>query len=253
MDVFCTEWSSGASLLYYIGFANPSVWGYTPLMEWHSVDEVTNAGMLPFLIYGSAYMDRVNCGYVGLARKLMCHEDGGIIGAWGITDIGYSGTLRLFCDETSVNILLPGRLGDRLLETYLVIQTSIENKYCVLFGDPAIYLKFHETGIEEFYGPEKPERLSLSAYPNPFNSAVRIIVDSRSESAERLSTLEIFDINGRMVAEISTDESESAKPLSTNASGACRWQPDEDIGSGVYLVRVKSGQEEAVKRVVYLK
>jgi len=49
----------------------------------------------------------------------------------------------------------------------------------------------------------------------------------------------------------------SAEPLSTFASVAYRWQPDESIGSGVYLVRATIPQQTAsavcTKRVVYLK
>lgn len=48
----------------------------------------------------------------------------------------------------------------------------------------------------------KTTSFSLSAHPNPFNSAVTISLDYGSESAEPLSTLEIFDINGRRVAQL---------------------------------------------------
>jgi hypothetical protein len=107
-----------------------------------------------------------------------------------------------------------------------------------------------------------PTEFSLSAYPNPFNSAVKIRIQGIKDSGVQV---EIFDINGRIVAEIPANGSESAKPLSTNASGACRWQPDESVGSGVYLVRARfdpdgptarltdQGGTEIAKRVVYLK
>jgi len=101
---------------------------------------------------------------------------------------------------------------------------------------------------------DKPEEISICTYPNPFNSSVTISLTYGSESSQTLSTIKIFDINGRIVAEIPANGSESAKPSSTNASGACRWQPDESLGSGIYLVRAKvGGNETTVKRVVYLK
>jgi len=108
----------------------------------------------------------------------------------------------------------------------------------------------------------RPDEFRISAYPNPFNSAVRIAVDApsvgaglveRSEIPRTHAFVEIFDIAGRMVAEIPANGSESAKPSSTNASGAYRWQPDESLGSGVYLVRARFGDESTSKRVVYLK
>jgi len=108
-------------------------------------------------------------------------------------------------------------------------------------------------GVDE--NPVLPDEIAITAYPNPFNSAVTITVGEGLRS----SRVEIYDINGRTVAEIPANESESAKPSSTYASGACRWQPDESLGSGVYLVRAKvgpstcSGTETATRRVVYLK
>jgi len=105
----------------------------------------------------------------------------------------------------------------------------------------------------------KPEHYDISIHPNPFNSAVTIslsVIPATSSvipGSTRNPEIEIFDINGRMVAEIPANGSESAKPLSTNASGACRWQPDESLGSGVYLVRAKIGDESVTKRIVYLK
>ncbi|RKZ29592.1 hypothetical protein DRQ36_08170 [bacterium] len=75
------------------------------------------------------------------------------------------------------------------------------------------------SAIEDANTGSKPEALSISAYPNPFNSAVRITVGAIRESPLQI---EIFDINGRMVADIPLTESESAKLSSMNASGAYR-------------------------------
>jgi len=106
-----------------------------------------------------------------------------------------------------------------------------------------------------------PNNYTLFAYPNPFNSAVTIILDCGSETARRaVEHVEIFDMNGRRVLD---SQSESAKPSSTTEaalppsstfnSSVCRWQPDETLGSGVYLVRASIGEETVTKRVVYLK
>jgi hypothetical protein len=89
----------------------------------------------------------------------------------------------------------------------------------------------------------KPERISISVSPNPFNSAVSISVDCHYRENGN-PEIEIFDINGRMVFDNS---------VGANRDTPVVWQPDEKIGSGVYLVRAMVGDESVTKRVVYLK
>jgi len=111
------------------------------------------------------------------------------------------------------------------------------------------------TGIEEKPLSAKPEAFALSAYPNPFNSAVSI---TAPEGAE----IEIFDVNGRMVEKgtlrpsgTSLDKGGNGHaPLNKGGQGGSYvWQPSENIGSGVYLVRAIRGEQEVTKRIVYLK
>ena len=102
----------------------------------------------------------------------------------------------------------------------------------------------------------KPEEISLNAYPNPFNSAVTISVGASHASPV---TIEIFDINGRMVARFGRLTDRNVNPVAEPVEAAemtlreITWQPDENIGSGVYLVRVQFGEGEITKRIVYLK
>ena len=103
---------------------------------------------------------------------------------------------------------------------------------------------------------EKPTEFALRVAPNPFNSAVRISVDCSGLINQTTTvTVEIFDIAGRMVADL---------PITNNASALfvptpLIWQPDESIGSGVYLVRARfdmltnNGGAEITKKIVYLK
>lgn len=97
-----------------------------------------------------------------------------------------------------------------------------------------------------------PDDFGISAYPNPFNSTITISLDCGSESANPLSKLEIFDIRGRLVAEISLDGSETEKLFSPDISGIV-WQPSESLESGIYLVRAKIGDETLSKKITYLK
>jgi len=118
-----------------------------------------------------------------------------------------------------------------------------------------------------------PDKLSLSAHPNPFNSAVTITIDAPVETQNLASLqIEIFDVNGRHIKTFRPAATSGTGPSGlekggTNSAplhkggqgGSYVWQPDESVGSGVYLVRATFGPstdsvtETATKRVVYLK
>jgi hypothetical protein len=87
-----------------------------------------------------------------------------------------------------------------------------------------------------------PETFSISAYPNPFNSAVTI---SFSGAGNAPISIGIYDINGRIVKSI----------LTTN--GNVLWDGSNDHGqivsSGVYFVRATSQKAIATTRLVFLK
>jgi len=107
--------------------------------------------------------------------------------------------------------------------------------------------------------PEIPERMRLRSYPNPFNSAVTIAVEGVGVCDTPLR-VEIFDVNGRRVAEIippgpplTRGEEERKSPLLRGDLGGLVWRPDESLPSGVYLVRASMGGCEMSRRVVYLK
>ncbi|RKZ30237.1 hypothetical protein DRQ36_06205 [bacterium] len=109
---------------------------------------------------------------------------------------------------------------------------------------------FDIIGVEEL-SPTRPEDIAISAYPNPFNSAVTISVGASHASP---ANVEIFDINGRIIYE--TPVGAGSKPACM--SGGSRtlpyeviWSPDNSLGSGIYLVRIKG--TNAATKVVYLK
>ena len=118
-----------------------------------------------------------------------------------------------------------------------------------------------------------PEAFTLSAYPNPFNSSVRISVGE----GLRPSRVEIYDVNGRRVSVIarraSPDEKsptylqEISRQARNDTKSEFIWRPAPSLGSEVYLVRARFGPDGpstssgtvagsgtvATARVVYLK
>jgi len=100
-----------------------------------------------------------------------------------------------------------------------------------------------------------PEKLSMRTWPNPFNSSVTISL-SVIPGSTRNPEIEIFDINGRMVENMAVGDG-SPVPSATGrgdlAPTQIVWMPLDNLGSGVYLVRAKIGDETTSKRIVYLK
>ncbi len=101
-----------------------------------------------------------------------------------------------------------------------------------------------------------PSAVSISAFPNPFNSAVTIAIDCRG-LINQTPTVEIFDVNGRMV-EDGTVGAYCIRPFdgSTRLTPTTQeyiWSPHESLPSGVYLVRATFGDEYSAKPVVYIK
>ena len=81
-----------------------------------------------------------------------------------------------------------------------------------------------------------------------------------SISAPEGAIVEIFNINGRIVFEMPVGEGLVPSRTSGDHKGRpyeYTWQPDESLGSGVYLVRATIPEQTTsvvcTKRVVYLK
>ncbi|HDR91226.1 MAG TPA: T9SS type A sorting domain-containing protein [candidate division Zixibacteria bacterium] len=81
----------------------------------------------------------------------------------------------------------------------------------------------------------KPSDLTISAYPNPFNSAVALDVPVGAE-------VSIFDINGRRVADLGSID-----------NGIVRWEPAVSVESGVYFARVTAGESAVTQRLLFIK
>ncbi|MCD6501925.1 hypothetical protein J7L01_04935 [bacterium] len=97
-----------------------------------------------------------------------------------------------------------------------------------------------------------PSGIELSVSPNPFNSAVNITIRGVGASDARSGQvgIEIFDISGRLVADLPVTNCGEPQFVPTPRI----WRPDESISSGIYLVRARTIDGNCVtKRIVYLK
>jgi len=111
----------------------------------------------------------------------------------------------------------------------------------------------------------KPLVYSFSAWPNPFNGNCRFQIDDLGMG---IDAIEIYDVNGRRIDVIARSPQDDAAISQINRSSVSLdtrrdavsinnyvfvWQPAPSLGSGVYLIRIKTGGETATRRVVYLK
>jgi len=86
--------------------------------------------------------------------------------------------------------------------------------------------------------PSKPDEFSIRAFPNPFNSSIRIDFDRIPESAE------IYDISGKRVAVLPRFETVIWPGRSDSA---------RELPSGVYLVVARSKSEKKIEKITLIK
>ena len=100
--------------------------------------------------------------------------------------------------------------------------------------------------------PGRPDALSLTAYPNPFNSSVKITVsDGRGLARQTPTKIAIYDLQGNVVGSMCASTAGDAGIATTNSEYI--WTPDKSIASGIYLVRASVGQSIAERKIIYLK
>ncbi len=92
---------------------------------------------------------------------------------------------------------------------------------------------------------ERPVELNITAAPNPFNSAVRFDISTPDENA----TLEIVDLNGRIVRDFSENLATGTNKITWNATDS----RGENIASGIYLVRLKSESKMITRKITLIK
>lgn len=84
------------------------------------------------------------------------------------------------------------------------------------------------TDVAEY--SSSPEKYEIGAYPNPFNSILKIV-------APEVSQIFIYDISGQLIEELRSNV----------------WSPNNSVGSGIYILRVHFNNKIVNKGIIYLK
>lgn len=99
------------------------------------------------------------------------------------------------------------------------------------------------SSVDETHSSSLPDKMSLTAYPNPFNAQVTLAVSGSDNGG----SIYIYDIAGRQVRSISQ----------AGSSGSIIWDGKNDLGtpvtSGVYFARIISGEKTAGVKLTLLK
>jgi hypothetical protein len=126
---------------------------------------------------------------------------------------------------------------------------DVSGHHCTYsYGDYWV-VKLGADGITE--NKTIPEQFVINVSPNPFNSTCKITVDFGRGLINQTPTVEIFDLGGKCICSLRQAQGTASGNLSNRP---LIWSPDENVTSGVYLVRVTTSDgQRAVKRVVLMR
>jgi len=94
-----------------------------------------------------------------------------------------------------------------------------------------------------------PGEFTFSAYPNPFNSAVRIKIEGLTGEKNENLDVGVFDITGRQIEYMEVTLPE----INGDYGMDLTWRPERNIASGVYYIRVQTAEKSVTEKVTYLK
>lgn len=180
----------------------------------------------------------------------------GLGGGW-VNDIAVdSSGVKWFClegrgisrfdDSTWTNYSTKDGLTD---ETFLsVVVDKDNNKWFGSFSGGIMKLSETSTGVELFSQKEEAVQQVFEAFPNPFNSSVVIRYHNPEEASV---TLKIYNVLGQKIC---TPLKENTKPAGTHVFvWNCQNDFGQKVGSGVYVVRLKIGEECYSKKITVVK
>jgi len=146
-----------------------------------------------------------------------------------------------YISTDSLLIILPDSTWDSTKGYWICIQNITDT-----IGTPpdSLPLCFGFNGATSAVNqPPKPQTLSLTCYPNPFNAEVRIKLRMPDAGDAKI---DIYDISGKLIDHIH-------KSKLTAGWHELVWCPRISVPSGVYLLRVSVGGEVVVRRVMLVR
>jgi hypothetical protein len=117
-------------------------------------------------------------------------------------------------------------------------RTGLYDCFCAI---SEIHMAYRTTDIS-YSEPPQAEYLSLTVYPNPFNSSVNIQVGGYEDGS-----IAIYDILGRVIRDLGE----------INSGDNITWDGEDRFGeacpSGIYFVKYLSGSSKTVKNVTLIR
>jgi len=162
----------------------------------------------------------------------------------GIIDIDNRCGLVVWGDDEStddVDGLREGeRFGFKLANDTQQLEIHVSE---ILMGSGLIYKTDDYTVVNVTIQPSLPDEYYLStAYPNPFNSTTRILYGIPDDAQV---SIKIYDITGSLV-ETLISENQSAGNFSVT------WDAGSN-STGIYMVRIDTGQFNRVTKILLVK
>jgi len=119
--------------------------------------------------------------------------------------------------------------------------------YCPSISSIGVYEYSYETAVEDDIAVPVEETYLSRNYPNPFNPET--IISFYLEKEKRVK-LEIFNIRGQKLATLKDD-------ILPEGEHSLVWSPEtyrgRNLPSGVYLYRLKAGDYDKTRKMLYLK
>ena len=135
---------------------------------------------------------------------------------------------------------------------------TIEYQVEVIDGQfTQLFIPMNETvDVEEHTIPNSSFQIShLTNYPNPFNPSTTISFSVPQTSP--FAKIEIYNLKGQKVKILESVNSFDAKAKNSLSHYSVTWngtdQNNKPVSSGIYLYKVKAGNQESVKRMLLLK
>ena len=105
--------------------------------------------------------------------------------------------------------------------------------------------EFSTTAIRQNEKPAFPQTFAVKVFPNPFNG--KVVIEFNQVSIGHIQA-DIFDISGRKIKSLDTGKSETNRIV---------WNGQTDtgvsVGSGIYILRIKSKKHYSVSKLILIK